>query len=238
MLDLRGKIPTFIRITPARVHDVNIFDEIVPEPGAFYVFDRAYLDFERLYALNMARGFFVTRARKDARFRRIYSHPVDRRTGLICDQTVELVWFYPAKSYPEPLRRIKYIDPQTLCRFVFLTNHFQLPALTIAQLYRSRWHIELFFKWIKQHLRIKAFYGTSPNAVKTQIWIAICTYVLVAIAKKRLQLPHSLYAILQILSVTLFEKTPIPQAFAQQRADVEMDTLKNQLCFQGFLTGQ
>lgn len=238
MLDLRGKIPTFIRITPARVHDVNILDEIVPEPGAFYLIDRAYLDFERLYTLNTAHSFFVTRARKDARFRRIYSHPVDRRTGLICDQTVELVWFYPAKSYPAHLRRIKYIDPQSLRRFVFLTNHFQLPALTITQLYRSRWHIELFFKWIKQHLRIKAFYGTSPNAVKTQIWIAVCTYVLVAIAKKRLQLPHSLYAVLQILSVTLFEKIPMPQAFAPYRDDAETDNTQNQLCFQGFLTGQ
>jgi len=238
MLDLRGKIPTFIRITPARIHDVNIFDEIVPEPGAFYVFDRAYLDFARLYALNMACAFFVTRARKDARFRRIYSHAVDRRTGLICDQTVELVWFYPARSYPTQLRRIKYIDPQSRRRFVFLTNHFQLPALTITQLYRGRWHIELFFKWIKQHLRIKAFYGTSPNAVKTQVWIAICTYVLVAIAKKRLQLPHSLYAILQIFSVTLFEKTPIPQAFLQHEPYIEMDTMQNQLCFLGFLTGQ
>jgi len=238
LLDLRGSIPTFIRITPAQLHDVNILDQIVPEPGAFYVMDRAYLDFERLYTFHLAHAFFVTRARKNFRCRRLYSRPVDRRTGLVCDQTIELVWFYPAQGYPDRLRRIKYVDPETRHRLVFLTNHFQLPALTIAQVYRCRWQVELFFKWIKQHLRIKAFYGTSQNAVKTQIWIAICTYVLVAISKKRLHLPHSLYTILQILSVTLFEKTPILQAFSQHQLTQETCDMKNQLYFQAFLTGQ
>ena len=238
LLDLRGNIPTFIRITPAQLHDVNILDQITPEPGAFYVMDRAYLDFERLYAFHLAHAFFVTRARRNFRCRRLYSHPVDHRTGLVCDQTIELVWFYPAQGYPDRLRRIKYVDPKTRHRLVFLTNHFQLPALTIAQVYRCRWQVELFFKWIKQHLRIKAFYGTSQNAVKTQIWIAICTYVLVAISKKRLHLPHSLYTILQILSVSLFEKTPISQAFAQHPWPMETHDMHNQLCFQDFLTGQ
>ena len=238
LLDLRGSIPAFIRVTPARVHDVNVLDQIVPEAGAFYVFDRAYLAFERLFALNWAHSYFVVRAKKNFRCRRVYSRPVDRQTGLVCDQTIELASYYPAHDYPARLRRIKYVDPQTNKQFVFLTNHFQLPAFTITELFRCRWQVELFFKWIKQHLRIKAFYGTSSNAVKTQIWIAICSYLLVAIAKKRLHLPHSLYNILQILSLTLFEKTPILQAFSNHPLELETSEQQNQLCFQGFLTGQ
>ena len=212
LLDLRGSIPVLIRVTDALVHDVNILDEIIPEPGSFYIMDRAYLDFARLYRLQQCCAFFVTRARSNFRFRRIYSRPVDKTTGLQCDQTIGLVSFYPLKYYPDKLRRIRYIDPATGQRLVFLTNCFNLPALTIAHVYKCRWQVELFFKWIKQHLRIKAFYGTSQNAVKTQIWIAISTYVLVAILKKRLRLDLSLYTILQILSVTLFEKVPIRQA--------------------------
>jgi len=212
LLDLRGSIPAFIRITDALVHDVNILDEIIPEPGSFYIMDRAYVDFARLYRLHQRLAFFVTRARSNFRFRRLYSHRVDKFTGLVCDQTIVLKSFYPSKYYPEKLRRIRYVDPKTEQRLVFLTNNFTLPALTIAQLYKCRWQVELFFKWIKQHLRIKAFYGTSENAVKTQIWIAISTYVLIAILKKRLRLNLSLYTILQILSVTVFEKVPIEQA--------------------------
>ena len=212
LLDLRGSIPVLIRVTDALVHDVNILDEIIPEPGSFYIMDRAYLDFARLYRLHQCCAFFVTRARSNLRFRRLYSRPVDKTTGLQCDQTIVLVSFYPLKYYPDKLRRIRYLDPATGQRLVFLTNCFNLPALTIAHVYKCRWQVELFFKWIKQHLRIKAFYGTSQNAVKTQIWIAISTYVLVAILKKRLRLDLSLYTILQILSVTLFEKVPIQQA--------------------------
>ena len=212
LLDLRGNIPTFIAITDGKVHDVNILDELIPEPGAIYVMDRGYLDFTRLYAIDQSCAFFVTRSKRNTRFRRLYSHPVDRSTGLLCDQTIVLSGFYSRKEYPEKLRRVKYIDTERNKRFNFLTNQFLLPALTIAELFRQRWQIELFFKWIKQHLRIKAFYGTSRNAVKTQIWIAVSIYVLVAIVKKRLRLQHSLYTILQILSITLFEKIPIYQA--------------------------
>lgn len=238
LLDLRGNIPTFLRITAAQLHDVNILDQLTPEAGSFYVMDRAYLDFERLHRFTQAQAFFITRARRNFRFRRLYSHPVDRTTGLLCDQTVDLVWFYPARGYPDHLRRIKYQDPETHKRLIFLTNNFLLPALHIAGLFKCRWQIEIFFKWIKQHLRIKAFFGTSPNAVKTQVWIAICTYLLVAITKKRLHLPHDLYTILQILSVTLFEKTPIQQAFSQHPLIKHMQHDQNQLCFQHFLTGQ
>jgi len=220
LLDLRGNIPTFIRITPARVHDVNILDQLTPEPGAFYVMDRGYLDFERLYRWTLGGAFFVTRARKSFRFRRIASHSVDKSTGVQCDQTVSLVWFYTAKGYPTPLRRIRYLDAERNKRLVFLTNNFELTAKTIADLYRCRWQVELFFKWIKQHLRIKAFYGTSENAVKTQIWIAVATYLLVAIARKRLAVDADLYTILQILSVTLFEKVPILQAFSDAEARI------------------
>jgi len=218
LLDVRAKIPTVIIVTSGKVHDVNILDEFPFEPGAIYVMDRGYVDFKRLHHIQEAAAFFVTRAKRNFRFRRLYSHPVDKTTGLQSDQTVVLTGFYACKDYPEKLRRICYRDPETAKRFVFLTNNHTLPALIIAQLYRARWHVELFFKWIKQHLRIKAFYGTSENAVKTQIWIAIAVYVLVAIVKKRLDLPKSLYGILQILSVTLFEKTPIFQLISEQQA--------------------
>ena len=211
LLDLRGHIPSFIAITHGNVHDVNILDQLIPEPGAFYVVDRAYLDFERLSRFAAAGAFFVTRAKSNLKFQRRQSRPVDKSTGLRCDQTIELTWFYSRKGFPAPLRRVRFTDPESGRRFVFLTNHFDLPALTITRLYRLRWQIELFFKWIKQHLRIKAFFGTSENAVKTQIWIAISTYVLVAIVKKRLALSASLYEILQILSLTMFEQTPLPQ---------------------------
>jgi len=212
LIDLRGNIPTVIFITHGKVHDVNILDDLIIEAGAIYVMDRGYLDFERLYKINQSLAFFVTRAKRNFDFKRLYSRRVDKATGVFCDQTVTLQGFYAKKSYPDKLRRIKYYDADKKKRLVFLTNNFLLPAVTIADIYRCRWQVELFFKWIKQHLRIKAFYGTSENAVKTQIWIAISVYVLVAIVKKRLNLSLSLYTILQILSVSLFEKTPILQA--------------------------
>ena len=212
LLDLRGSIPAFIEITDGKVHDVNILDTLVTEPGSFYIMDRGYLDFRRLYTLHQTSAFFVTRAKCNMQARRIYSHSVDKSTGLQCDQTISLTGHYTAQDYPDKLRRIRYYDSETDKRLVFLTNNFSLPALTIAQLYKARWQVELFFKWIKQHLRIKAFYGTSENAVKTQIWIAIATYVLIAIIKKQLNLKVSLYTFLQIISVTVFEKTPIYQA--------------------------
>ncbi len=211
LLDLRGNIPTFIHISDGKLHDVNVLDILLPEPGAFYVMDRGYLDFDRLYQLNLALAFFVTRAKSNLQFRRIYSHPVDKTTGLRCDQTIRLTGFYPAQNYPDKLRRIKFYDAKTNKLLVFLTNNFNLPALTITELYRYRWQVELFFKWIKQHLRIKAFFGTSENAVKTQVWIAVSVYVLVAIIKKRLDIKASLYSILQILSLTIFETTSINQ---------------------------
>ena len=211
LLDLRGNIPSFIKITEGNVHDVNILDDLIPEPGSIYVMDRGYLDFARLYVLHQCSAFFVIRPRKRFKFRRLYSYPVDKSTGLKCDQTVVLTSFYPAKKYPEKLRRIRYYDSATQNNLAFLTNNFSLPALTITELYRCRWQVELFFKWIKQHLRIKAFYGTSENAVKTQIWLTISIYVLVAILKKRLKLELSLYTILQILSLTVFEKTTVIQ---------------------------
>jgi transposase len=213
LLDIRGNIPSFIEITSGSVHDVNILDVLVPEPGNFYIMDRGYLDFDRLYNFTQLLSFFVTRAKKNTKFRRLYSHPVDRNTGLICDQTIMLMTYQSQKDYPAKLRRIKYFDSERAKYLVFLTNNFLLPALTIADLYKCRWQVELFFKWVKQHLRIKAFYGTSENAVKTQIWIAISAYVLVAIIRKRLHLEHNLYTILQILSVTLFEKTSLNQLF-------------------------
>ncbi|MHB8830221.1 MAG: IS4 family transposase [Syntrophales bacterium] len=214
LLDLRGNIPSFIEITEGALHDVNILDILVPEPGSFYIMDRGYLDFERLYVFTQLLAFFVTRAKKNTKVRRMYSHPVDRTDGLRYDQTVMLVTPKSLAGYPEKLRRVKYFDAEREKLLVFLTNNFVLPALTIAKLYKCRWQIELFFKWIKQHLRIKAFYGTSDNAVKTQIWIAVSTYVLVAIIKKRLRLEMNLYTILQILSVTLFEKVQLDQLFA------------------------
>ena len=213
LLDLRGRIPVFLRITPARIHDVNMLDQLTPEPGAFYIMDRGYLNFERLYRWTLHGAFFVTRARKNFRFIRLISHPVDKSSGVQCDQTITLRWFYSVKGYPARLRRIRYWDAEREKRLVFLTNNFTLPAKVIAELYRRRWQVELFFKWIKQHLRIKAFYGTSENAVKTQIWIAVCSYLLVAIVRKRLDLRMNLYTMLQILSVSLFQKIPINQAF-------------------------
>jgi hypothetical protein len=229
LLDIRGNIPTFIEITPANVHEINILENLVFEAGSFYIMDRSYIDFERLYQAHQHQAFFVIRAKSNTQFKRIYSHEVDRSTGLRCDQTITLTGFYSLKGYPEKLRRIKFYDDEHDVRLTFLTNNFMLPALTIAQLYKRRWQIELFFKWIKQHLRIKAFYGTSENAVKTQIWIAISVYVLVAIIKKRLQVPGSLYAILQILSVTLFEKVQLYQVLTESHESmIDLDT-RNQL---------
>lgn len=229
LLDLRGNIPTVVIITHGKVHEVNILDQLSFEAGAFYVMDRAYLDFARLYKLHLASAFFVTRARKRFAFQRLYSQPVNRATGVICDQIVTLVNPVPRKGFPEKLRRIRYFDVQTQKRLVFLTNNFNLPPLTIAQLYRSRWQVELFFKWIKQHLRIKKFYGTSVNALKTQIWIAISVYLLVAIVKKELQLEGSLYRMLQICSVSIFEKTPILQALSVTEDQSSLDHLCKQL---------
>jgi hypothetical protein len=211
LLDLRGNIPTFLHISDGKLHDVNVLDLLIPEPGAIYVMDRGYIDFERLYRLHEAGSIFVTRAKSNLNAQRRYSHPVDRNTGLICDQTIALTGYYSRQAFDTPLRRIKYKDPKTGKRLVFLTNNFALPAITIAELYRCRWQVELFFKWIKQHLRIKVFFGTSENAVKTQIWIAVSVYVLVAIVKKRLNLSASLYEMLQILSLTMFEKMPLDQ---------------------------
>jgi hypothetical protein len=228
LLNLCGPIPEFILISPGNVHDVNVLDHIIPVPGAYYVMDRAYLDFERLYTLHTLKAYFVTRAKRNFQFQRRYSRPVDRTTGLICDQTVTLTGFYPKQSYPEALRRIKYRDPDGRV-LVFLTNDFSLPALTVAEIYKGRWQIELFFKWIKQHLRIKVFFGTSENAVKTQIWIAVCVYLLVAITKKRLKIEQSLYTILQILSVSVFEKMPLLQAFQSTEHSSEGGDFCNQL---------
>jgi hypothetical protein len=226
LLDLRGNIPTFIRVTSGKVHDVNILDEILPEAGAFYVMDRGYVDFERLYVFTLSAAFFVVRTKSNVLLQRRYSHPVDKTTGVRSDHTVILTAIDSVKAYPEQLRRVSYLDAKTGKRFKFLTNNFRLPALTIAQIYKSRWQVELFFKWIKQHLRIKAFYGTSENAVKTQIWIAVSVYVLVAIVRKRVGLDASLYQILQILSLTLFEKTPILQAL--QASDSQEESRSRQ----------
>ena len=221
LLDLRGNIPSFIFISDGKLHEVNVLDQLLPEPGAFYVMDRGYVDFARLYGLSHCAAFFVIRARANLQFRRLYSHPVDRTTGLRCDQTIVLTGQYTPNVYPEKLRRIKYYDAETGKTLSFLTNHFTLPALTVAQLYRCRWQVELFFKWIKQHLRIKAFYGTTQNAVKTQIWIAVSVYVLVAIIKKRLRLEASIITILQILSVTIFERTPLLQVLTDSDCNMQ-----------------
>ena len=229
LLDLHGNIPTFIRITDGTVHDVNILDEILPEAGAFYVMDRGYIDFERLYVFTLCSAFFVVRTKQNILLQRRYSHPVDKKTGVQSDQTVILTAIDSAKAYPDALRRVSYYDAETDKRLKFLTNNFTLPALTIAQIYRSRWQVELFFKWIKQHLRIKAFFGTSENAVKTQIWIAVSVYVLVAIVRKRLGLEASLYQILQIFSVMLFEKTPILQALQPSHSPENLLDSPNQL---------
>jgi hypothetical protein len=225
LLDLHGNIPTFIRVTSGNVHDVNLLDEILPEAGAFYVMDRAYIDFQRLFVFTLSSAFFVVRTKSNVLLQRRYSHPVDKGTGVRSDQTVILTSFESASVYPDALRRVSYFDAETNKRLKFLTNNFVLPALTIAQIYKCRWQVELFFKWIKQHLRIKAFYGTSENAVKTQIWIAVSVYVLVAILRKRLRLEASLYQTLQILSVTLFEKTPI--LCVLQAIDVDLNFTEN-----------
>jgi len=212
LLDLRGSIPVFIRVSDGKVHDVNILDELIPEPGSIYIMDRGYIDYDRLFTLNQLHAIFIIRAKSNLKYERIYSREVDRSTGLICDQIIRLTGVRTSEKYPIQLRRIRYRDPETGKTLVFLTNDFDLSALLIPELYRCRWQIELFFRWIKQHLRIKSFYGTSLNAVKTQIWIAISVYVLVAILKKRLKIERDLYTILQILSITLFEKLPIQQA--------------------------
>ena len=219
LLDLRGNIPTFIHISDGKLHEVKLLDDLVPEPGAFYVMDRGFLDFARLYRFHRAGSFFVIRAKSNTKAQRRYSHPVDRSTGLICDQTVFLTGIFSPQDYQAPLRRIRFRDPETAKTLVFLTNNFNLPAFTITELYRCRWQVELFFKWIKQHLRIKAFFGTSENAVKSQIWIAVSVYVLVAIVKKRLKIPGSLYQTLQILSLTMFERIPLFQLLSRAVAD-------------------
>ena len=229
LLDLRGAIPTFIHISDGKMHDVNVLDILLIEAGAFYVMDRGYLDFARLYKVHQAGAFFVTRAKRGMDAHRVYSAPTDRSTGVICDQMIALNGFYTAKNYPEQLRRIRYQDPETGKRLVFLTNNTTLPPLTIAALYKSRWQVELFFKWIKQHLRIKKFLGTSENAVKTQIWCAVATYVLIAIVKKELQLEASLYTLLQILSVSVFEKNELASAFQLSSALPEPPLGANQL---------
>lgn len=229
LLDLRGAIPSFIHISGGKWHDINILDLLIPESGAFYVMDRAYMDFARLYALHQAGSFFVTRAKRNLDARRIYSAPADRSSGIMCDQSVILNGFYSHGHYPEHLRRIRFKDAESGKTLIFLTNHTVLPALTICALYKSRWQIELFFKWIKQHLRIKRFYGTSENAVKTQIWIAVSVYVLMAIIKKRLNLDISLYTLLQILSVTIFEKMPLQQALFSVGKEANSTDFQNQL---------
>ena len=229
LLDLRGSIPVVISITHGKIHDVNILDELFIEAGAIYIMDRAYIDFSRLYRIHQSQAFFVIRPKSNFVFKRLYSQPVDKTTGVQVDQIITVTGFYALKDYPEKLRRIRYFDADTKKRLIFLTNNFTLPAPIIARLYKCRWQVELFFKWIKQHLRIKAFYGTTENAVKSQIWIAISVYVLVAIVKKRLKLDRSLYTILQILSVTLFEKTPISQALSNIEYDEAETGEDNQL---------
>jgi IS4 transposase len=229
LLDLHGSIPTMILVTHGKVHDVKILDNLLIEPGAIYVMDRGYLDFARLHKIHQASAFFVTRAKTNFDFKRLYSHEVNKSSGIQCDQSVVLMGFYSKKDYPEKLRRIRFFDPESGKRLIFLTNNFILPAQAIADLYRCRWQVELFFKWIKQHLRIKAFYGTSENAVKAQIWIAISVYVLVSIVKKRMKLECSLYTILQILSVSLFEKVPLYQAFSDQHYNELLTNDSNQL---------
>ncbi len=229
LLDLRGNIPAFIHITDARWHDSWVLDQLTPGAGAFYIMDRGYIDFARLYRLTQAAAFFVVRGRANFRFRRLYSRPIDKTAGLICDQTVVVSGVHTATGYPDKLRRIKYRDPETGKVLVLLTNNFTLPPLTVAQLYKCRWQVELFFKWIKQHLRIKRFFGTTENAVKTQVWIAISVYVLVAIIKKRLDIDASLYTILQVLSVTVFEKTPLTQLLSEAERTDNSHLMHNQL---------
>ena len=233
LLDLRGNIPTFIHISDGKMHEVNILDQLLPEPGAFYIMDRGFRDFERLHRFDEAGSFFVIRDKSNLNVQRRYLHPIDWATRLICDQTVLLTGFYSRKGFEDPLRRIRLKDPDTDKTLIFLTNNFILPALTITQLYRCRWEVELFFKWIKQHLRIKAFFGTSENAVKSQIWIAVSVYVLVAIVKKRLKLTATLYEILQILSLTMFERLPLDQLLAQAvTEDIERSAAKQLILFE------
>lgn len=229
LMDLRGSIPTLIFVTHGKIHETKLLDKLILEPGAIYILDRGYLDFARLYKIHQARAFFIIRAKSDFRFRRMYSQPAQKSKGIQADQVIELHGFYVRKDYPERLRRIRYFDAEKNKRLIFLTNHVALPAFTIAELFRCRWKIELFFKWIKQHLRIKAFYGTSENAVKTQIWIAISIYVLAAIVKKKLKLKASLYTMLQILSVSLFEKTPLFQLLSQIKPEEKKADSSNQL---------
>jgi transposase len=229
LLNLRGNIPEFIHISTGKMHDVNVLDILSTQPGAFYIMDRGYVDFARLYTMHRAQAFFVTRAKRRMTYKRRYSHIVDKNTGLRCDQIITFSGATSAKSYPIPLRRICYVDPITEKRLVFLTNNFILPAIDIARLYKARWNVELFFKWIKQHLRIKAFFGTSENAVKTQVWTAVSVYVLVAIIKKQLGLDYSLYTILQILSITLFEKKPILQVFSEHKYTFPDEAVSKQL---------
>ena len=232
LLDLRGNIPTFIHISDGKLHDVNVLDILIPEPGAFYIMDRGYLDFGRLFSLDQAGAFFVIRAKRNTVYERRYSHQVSctaKASGVKCDQTIVLTGVNAKKDYPQPLRRIKYHDSKTGKTFNFLTNNFAIPAQTVADLYRYRWQVELFFKWIKQHLRIKSFFGTTENAVKSQIWIAISVYVLVAIIKKRLHLETELYTILQILSLTLFEKNPLDQLLMKPDYTTEERDIHNQL---------
>lgn len=229
LLDLRGSIPSFVYISDGKLHEVNVLDQIAFEPGSFYIMDRGFLDFARLHALQRAQAFFVIRAKSNMQYRRLYSHPIDKACGLRCDQTIVLTGVHSCTDYPGQLRRVKFYDAKHDKLLVFLTNNFDLPALTVAQLYRCRWQVELFFKWIKQHLRIKAFFGTSENAVKTQVWIAITVYVLVAIVKKRLGLSASLYTLLQILSLTLFEKTPLDQLLANSEDNTQSSENTNQL---------
>lgn len=229
LLDLRGNIPTFIEITDGKVHDVNILDDLIPEPGSFYIMDRGYIDFLRLHVLTECSAFFVTRAKSNFNCRRLYSHPIDKSTGLRSDQTIGLTGINSSKDYPDKLRRIRYFDADNDMSLTFLTNNFMLPAQTITQLYKCRWQVELFFKWIKQNLRIKSFYGTSLNAVKTQVWIAISVYVLIAIIKKRLKLQLSFYTILQIFSVTVFEQLPIIQVVTDFNRENQMANSYNQL---------
>lgn len=229
LLDLKGNIPAFIKITDGTIHDVNILDELMPAPGSLYLMDRAYLDFARLYQINLQQAFFIIRAKSNFQFERLYSHPVDKATGLQCDQTIRLTGCYPSQYYPDKMRRVKFFDKEHNQHLIFLTNNFTIPALTVAEFYKWRWQVELFFKWVKQHLRIKAFYGISENAVKTQIWIAIATYVLIAIVKKRLNLDLSLYTFLQILSITAFEKVDILQLVTNTHYTTQDDHFYNQL---------
>jgi len=234
LLDLKGHIPSFVHISDGKYHDVNVLDTLLVEPGAFYIMDRAYVDFQRLYRIQVAGAFFVTRAKRNLDAHRIYSSPVDRETGIICDQIIALNGYQSQNRYPDHLRRIRFKDPNTRKTLVFLTNHFDLPPLTICALYKARWHVELFFKWIKQHLRIKRFFGTSENAVKSQIWIAVSVYVLVAIVKKRMNVDATLYTLLQIFSLTLFEKMPLQQAVTNIDYTCDQSDSGNQLNLFGY----